>query len=203
MPLAPAILSVLAIFQNAFTAPTWEKAQVLLVGTLLARGRRTVTAALRQMGRGAETDFSRSHQVLNRAPWSPLQLSRLLRQAWCQAFVAVGGSLTFVIDETLERRWGPQLRQRGHFREALLSRRKSSISNSSLALDRARASGQGTLDDPLRGAARAECPGPCAESEPAAPAPPQNGRALGASNDYASAPLVAGRAAERARRWSL
>ena len=132
MPLSPAILSVLAIFQNAFTVPTWEKAQVLIVGTLLAHGRRTVTAALRQMGRGAETDFSLYHQVLNRAQWSPLQLSRLLLQALCQAFVAVGGSLTVVIDETLERRWGPQIRKRGHFRDALLSSRKSSISNSGL-----------------------------------------------------------------------
>ena len=132
MPLSPEILSVLAIFQNAFTVPTWEKAQVLIVGTLLAHGRRTVTAALRQMGRGAETDFSLYHQVLNRAQWSPLQLSRLLLQALCQAFVAVGGSLTVVIDETLERRWGPQIRKRGHFRDALLSSRKKSISNSGL-----------------------------------------------------------------------
>ena len=132
MPLSPEILSVLAIFQSAFTTPTWEKAQVLMVGTLLAHGRRTVTAALRQMGRGAETDFSLYHQVLNRAQWSPLQLSRLLLQALCKAFVAAGGSLTFVIDETLERRWGPHIRKRGHFRDALLSSRKKSISNSGL-----------------------------------------------------------------------
>lgn len=132
MPLSPEILSVLAIFQNAFTAPTWEKAQVLIVGTLLARGRRTVTAPLRLMGRGQETDFSLYHQVLNRAQWSPLKLSRLLLQALCQAFVAVGGGLTFVIDETLERRWGPQIRKRGHFRDALLSSRKKSVSNSGL-----------------------------------------------------------------------
>ena len=30
--------------------PAWEKTQVLVVGTLLARGRRTVAAALRQTG---------------------------------------------------------------------------------------------------------------------------------------------------------
>ena len=50
MPLSPEIVTVLAIFQSAFTYPTWEKAQVLIMGTLLAHGRRTVTAALRQMG---------------------------------------------------------------------------------------------------------------------------------------------------------
>jgi len=34
MPVSPEILSDLAIFQNAFTAPTWEKAQTLIVGAL-------------------------------------------------------------------------------------------------------------------------------------------------------------------------
>jgi hypothetical protein len=132
MSLSPEILSVLAIFQNAFTSPTWDKAQVLIIGTLLARGRRTVTAALRQMGRGQEEDYSLYHHVLNRARWSPLELSRLLLQALIKAFVAVGGSLTFVIDESLERRWGPMIRKRGHFRDSLLSSRKKSVSNSGL-----------------------------------------------------------------------
>jgi hypothetical protein len=49
MPVSPEILYDLAIFQNAFSAPTWEKIQTLIVGTLLARGRRAVTAALRQI----------------------------------------------------------------------------------------------------------------------------------------------------------
>ena len=70
MSLSPEIVAVLAIFQSAFTCPTWNKAQVLILGTLLARGRRTVAAALRQMGRGEQPDFSLYHQVLNRASWS-------------------------------------------------------------------------------------------------------------------------------------
>ena len=110
MSLSPEIVTVLAIFQSAFTCPTWEKAQVLIIGTLLARGRRTVAAALRQMGRGDEKDFSLYHQVLNRASWSARELSRLLLLALIKAFVASGGSLTFVIDEHLERRWGPSIR---------------------------------------------------------------------------------------------
>jgi hypothetical protein len=43
---------------------------VLVVGAVLARGRRTVTAALRQMGQKADPRFSRYHQVFNRASWS-------------------------------------------------------------------------------------------------------------------------------------
>jgi DDE superfamily endonuclease len=132
MSLSPEIVSVLAIFQSAFTSPTWDKAQVLIIGTLLARGRRTVTAALRQMGHGEDADFSLYHQVLNRARWSALELSRLLLLALIEAFVAVSGPLTLVIDEHLERRWGPQICKRGHFRDSLLSSRKKSVSNSGL-----------------------------------------------------------------------
>jgi hypothetical protein len=55
MPVSPEILSDLAIFQNTFTAPTWKKAQTLIVGTLLERCRRAITAALRQMGSGSDS----------------------------------------------------------------------------------------------------------------------------------------------------
>jgi hypothetical protein len=132
MSLSPEIVAVLAIFQSAFTSPTWNKVQILIIGTLLARGRRTVAAALRQMGRGNKSDFSLYHQVLNRASWSARHLSRLLLLALVQAFVKSNGPLTFVIDEHLERRWGPSIHKRGHFRDALLSSRKKSISNSGL-----------------------------------------------------------------------
>ncbi|HEX2173350.1 MAG TPA: hypothetical protein VHL09_13005 [Dehalococcoidia bacterium] len=57
------IIRVLAPFRSAFTAPTWQKAQVLLVGTLLARGRRTVTMALRQTGHADDEHFTRVHQA--------------------------------------------------------------------------------------------------------------------------------------------
>ena len=46
MFLSRPILSVFSHFRSAFTRPTWEKVQVLVTGTLLARGRRTVAAAL-------------------------------------------------------------------------------------------------------------------------------------------------------------
>jgi hypothetical protein len=45
MSLPSPIITVLAHFQPLFTAPTWKKVVTLLVGTLLARGRRTVAAA--------------------------------------------------------------------------------------------------------------------------------------------------------------
>ncbi len=47
MSLPTDIIVVLAHFEPCFTQPTWHKAMVLLIGTFLARGRRTVTTALR------------------------------------------------------------------------------------------------------------------------------------------------------------
>ncbi len=199
MPLSPEIVTVLSIFQSAFTSPTWEKVQVLVVGTLLARGRRTVTAALRQMGRGQEEDFSLYHQVLNRARWSALELSRLLLHALIKAFVTAGGSLTFVIDEHLERRWGPQIRKRGHFRDSLLSSRKKSVSNSGLrwivlSLVVNVPWTKHCVALPVLSVA-----GSFTESQPATQAPPQNGRSMGAANDHESATLRAGRPHQAAR----
>jgi hypothetical protein len=90
MSLSSKISVVFAPMPSLFTAPTWHKVQVLLVGTLLARGRRTVTAALRQMGLGDAPQFSLYHQVLNRARWSALEGSRRLLALLVRTFVAVG-----------------------------------------------------------------------------------------------------------------
>jgi hypothetical protein len=97
-----------------FTAPTWKKMMTLLTGTLLARGRRTVTAALWQTGHHLDSNFSRFHQVLNRARWSPLELSRHLLFLIIESFSQAGGGIDIVIDETLERRWGAKISKRGH-----------------------------------------------------------------------------------------
>ena len=115
MSLPSPIITVLAHFEPLFTAPTWKKVVILLVGTLLARGRRTVTAALRQMGLEMDTHFSGFHQVLNRARWSPLAVSRRLLQVLVHTFVRAGGTVEIVMDETLERRWGPRISKRGHW----------------------------------------------------------------------------------------
>ena len=51
LTLPDAILPVLHPFATLFRNPTWLKAQILLVGAILAPGQRTVAAALRVMGR--------------------------------------------------------------------------------------------------------------------------------------------------------
>jgi hypothetical protein len=91
-----------------------------------------VTAALRQMGQQRNAHFSLFHQVLNRARWSPLEVSRRLLQVLVETFVRAGGTVEIVIDETLERRWGRKISKRGHWRDSLLSSKERSVSTSGL-----------------------------------------------------------------------
>jgi hypothetical protein len=67
MPCTAPIIPLLDPFRPVFTAPTWKKLLTLLSGTLLARGRRTVTAALWYTGQEQDPHFSTFHQALNRA----------------------------------------------------------------------------------------------------------------------------------------
>lgn len=60
------IIQLLSVFAIAFTVPTFAKVLVLIYGTILVPGRRTVTAALRAMGLAAEKRFEKYHRVLNR-----------------------------------------------------------------------------------------------------------------------------------------
>lgn len=78
---------------------------------MLARGRGTVTSALRMMGLHQLAQFNVFHHVLSRARWSPLQMSRVLFLLLVRAFVPAGAPIQLVVDETLERRWGPHIRK--------------------------------------------------------------------------------------------
>jgi hypothetical protein len=132
MPLPDPIIEVLMTFRPLFTAPTWRKLMTLLTGALLAQGRRTVAAALRHSGNSMAGNWSSFHQVLNRARWSPLAVSRQLLLLIVTTFVPAGASVDLVIDETLERRWGSKISKRGHYRDRALSSRERSVSSPGL-----------------------------------------------------------------------
>ena len=74
MPFPDPIIEVLLAFRPLFTAPTWRKLMTLLTGTLLARGCRTVAAALRASGNHQVPHWSSFHQVL--APLTVVSFSR-------------------------------------------------------------------------------------------------------------------------------
>ena len=73
-PLPPRFLSRLAGFADLFTRPTWSNVLVLLAGVILAPGRRTVSAALRILGRDHDPGSppsiaSSTGQSGRRGPW--------------------------------------------------------------------------------------------------------------------------------------
>src|SRR4051794_15116918 len=113
MPPPALILAVLQVHRPEFTARTRARVVALLTGTIPARGRRTVAAALREMGLHDDPNFSSYHRVFNRAAWSPPRLARRLLRAAIAAFVPEGVGLSFAIDETLEWRRGRPDPQRG------------------------------------------------------------------------------------------
>ena len=53
----PDVRTMIEVFRPLFSARVWPHAQLLLVGSLLTVGRRTVTAVLRTMGLSGERRF--------------------------------------------------------------------------------------------------------------------------------------------------
>jgi hypothetical protein len=98
-------------FACLFSKRVFQSVQVLLAGSILATGKRTVTSALRIMGLSQERHFQNYHRVLNRSAWSSLAASQILLQLLVRAF-APEGPLVFGLDDTIERRWGAHCRAR-------------------------------------------------------------------------------------------
>src|SRR5258708_23163970 len=95
------IIEVLMTFRPLFTTPTWRKLMILLSGTLLAQGRRTVAAALRHADNSMAGNLGNFHPVLDRARSSPLAGSRRLLPLIVAAFVSGGERVGLGIDSTL------------------------------------------------------------------------------------------------------
>ncbi|WP_210253001.1 transposase [Beijerinckia sp. L45] len=110
----------LAPFSTVFTSVTWLRVLVLVNGAILAPHRRTVSAALRAMGRDNDGNFARYHAVLNRARWSALATSRILLDLLIDRF-AGDGPIVIGLDDTIERRWGAKIKARGIYRDPVRS----------------------------------------------------------------------------------
>jgi DDE superfamily endonuclease len=107
-------------FAPLFSKPVWQSVLVLLVGAIVAPGKRTVSAILRVMGMQHESHFQNYHRVLNRAIWSSRQASQILLQQLVKVF-APTGTLVMGIDDTIERRWGKHIAARGIYRDPVRS----------------------------------------------------------------------------------
>lgn len=118
-------------FAPLLSKRVWEHAQVLLVGAVLAPGKRTVTAVLRVLGLEQEPRFQKYHRVLNRARWSSLAVARVLLGLVVETFVATG-PVIIGIDDTLERRRGAKINAKGIYRDPVRSSRSHMVKASGL-----------------------------------------------------------------------
>lgn len=118
-------------FAPLLSRRVWEHAQVLLVGAILAPGKRTVTAGLGVLGLEQEPHFQKYHRVLNRARWSSLAVARVLLGLVVETFVATGPVL-IGIDDTLERRRGAKIKAKGIYRDPVRSSRSHMVKASGL-----------------------------------------------------------------------
>lgn len=114
------LLPLIVEFAPFFSKPVWEHAKILLVGAILAVGKRTVTACLRIMGKSDEAHFQNYHRVLNRACWSALRVARVMLRILITTF-APSGELVIGIDDTIERRRGARIKAKGIYRDPVRS----------------------------------------------------------------------------------
>lgn len=117
----PEFQCVISVFSFAFSTRVWQKAQLLLLGSICCPGSRTICNVLRSLGLSEEKRFHKYHRFLSRDKWSALDLSKVLLSCLVNAFVCQGQALVFGVDETMERRWGPKISKRGIYRDAVRS----------------------------------------------------------------------------------
>jgi hypothetical protein len=130
MPNLPAeIMPIVGAFAPVFSERVWDWVQVLIIGAILAPGKRTVSAVLTIMGQRQDEQYQNYHRVLNRAVWSPLEVSQILLGLLVAAFSAVGVSIIVAADETLERRQGEKIQDKGVYRDAARSSKKHVVTS--------------------------------------------------------------------------
>lgn len=122
---------LIATFAPLFSKRVFQSVPVLVMGAILAIGKRTVTAVLRVMGLDQQPHFQTYHRVLNRASWSALAASRILLSLLVQVF-APQGALIFGLDDTIERRWGGKIAARGIYRDPVRSSQSHFVKASGL-----------------------------------------------------------------------
>lgn len=121
------IMPVLAPFMQLFSDRSWQWVQVLIVGAILAPAKRTVTSILRVMGLSHEPQFQAYHRILNRVRWSPLHAAHILLDLLIDTLLDPDAPLVLTVDETLERRCSPTIKQVGAFRDPVRSRKKYTV----------------------------------------------------------------------------
>lgn len=123
---------LISVFSPLFSKMVFENVGQLLLGSILTIGKRTICSVLRTLDLREEPNWSKYHKVLNRAKWSAHKCSQSLLSLLIRQFVEGQKRLIFVIDETLERRWGSKIKARGVYRDAVRSSKSHFVKCSGL-----------------------------------------------------------------------
>ena len=96
----------ISVFAPLFARKVFQHVKVLLMGSLLVVGRRTVCSALRAMGLAQEKQFHKYHRVLSKAKWSAHQGARILLELLVDQLVPSDEPLVFgLVGPTGMRPW--------------------------------------------------------------------------------------------------
>ena len=125
------LAALMVAFAPLFSKPVFQHAQVLLMGAILAPGKRTVTSALRVCGLSQEKHFQNYHRVLSRARWSGLAAAQILLSLLVSTFASTG-TIVLGLDETIERRRGEKIKAKGIYRDPVRSSRSNFVKASEL-----------------------------------------------------------------------
>jgi len=129
--LPPEYYTILSLFAPIFTKRIGWHVQVMVMGAILAPGKRTVTSVLRIMGLSQEKHFQNYQRNLNRARWSSLEISRVLLKLLLETFVPKG-RIVMGLDDTIERRRGAEIKAKGIYRDPVRSSQSHFVKASGL-----------------------------------------------------------------------
>jgi hypothetical protein len=107
-------------FAPVFTQPTYRRFMILLLGTILTTGRRTVANVLRTVGDVAHGAPSSFHRVLSSTRWSGLQLACVLARFIVRHFYPEGVIL-LAGDDTVDEHRGKKVYGKSRHRDAVRS----------------------------------------------------------------------------------
>jgi hypothetical protein len=124
-------LGVIIPFQELFSKPVFRHVKLMLAGAILAPGKRTISALLRIVGLNGEKNFHKYHRVLSLSTWSARKASLVLLEQLL-SYLLPTGPVVVGIDETLERRWGSKIAQRGIYRDSVRSSGSQFVKSSGL-----------------------------------------------------------------------
>jgi hypothetical protein len=124
--------NIILQFRSLFSKKVFQHAITLLIGSLLAIGKRTVCAVLRFMGLQDEKRFHKYHRVLSLVKWSLLKAAKTLLLLLVNRFCDPDQPIVLGIDETIERRRGDHIKAKGIYRDPVRSSKSHFVKCSGL-----------------------------------------------------------------------